>query len=59
MFSKEIYFAWTRWRKHKQGDIENDRWGGGGRGGGGGGGISSGSGVAKTNIAFEADLTPV
>jgi len=51
----------TRWRKHKQGDIENDRWGssGSGSGSGGGGGISSGSGVAKTNNAFEADLTPV
>ena len=55
MFSKEIYFVWPRWRKHKQGDIENDRWGGSGSGGG----ISSGSGVAKTNNAFEADLTPV
>ena len=43
MFSKEIYF---RWRKHKQGDIENDRWG------------DSGT-VAKTNKAFETDQTPV
>merc|ERR1711971_279346 len=35
----------TRWRKHKQGDIENDRWGEGS--------------VAKTNKAFETDQTPV
>merc|ERR1719350_259134 len=36
----------TRWRKQKQGDIENDRWG------------DSGT-VAKTNKAFETDQTPV
>ena len=40
MFSKEIYF---RWRKQKQEDIENDRWGESG----------------KTNKAFETDQTPV
>jgi len=47
----------TRWRTHKQGDIESDRWGGGScdkgatRWEGGEG--------AKTNKAFEADQTPV
>ena len=48
---------WPRWRTHKQGDIESDRWGGGScdkgatRWEGGEG--------AKTNKAFEADQTPV
>ena len=45
MFRKEIYFVLPRWRRHKQGDIESKRW--------------EGDTGAKTNKAFEADLTPV
>ena len=61
-FAKDKYFAWLRWRTHKQGDIESDRWGGNGatRLGGKSGATRWGGGEgAKTNKAFEADQTPV